>query len=1118
MKGKISIFIKRPITTTMLFLGMVVIGLVSLTNLPQELFPSLSFPQITIMTPYEGAAPEEVESLITQILEESAGAISGVKNISSISREGLSLVMVKFDWGMNMDLAALEVREKIDLVKERLPRDCGEPIAIKYNPFEKPVIVLSVTSQESSTEFVDLREVCEKQIKDDLEKIKGVAAAVIAGGMRKEILVEVNQSRLRASGLSLLDIGSIIKKSNLNYPAGVIKGAFYEHLIRTIGEFQTLDEIRDLTVLVDTPETEEEKREKMLGMQENIQEKTSRLVRLSDVAKIKHTTKDKESVSRHNGVENVSISIKRQSGANVIEVCDKVKEAVKEINNNPSLGVKLKLVYDESVYVMNAISGVRDAAIGGGILAFLVLFLFLKNLRFALIVAAAIPISIMGVFVVMFTMNVSLNMISLGGLALGIGMLVDNSIVVLENIFRRQQEKAKGGLETSKEDSQSLVSQSSAQMRGAIISSTLTTVFVFFPMIFLKGIAAQLFKQLALTVVSSLISSLLVALALIPMCASLGRRKKLKETANINYGEKKPGRLEVLYHKLLLTALDKKALVAAWVVGIFLVSLFILRFIPQEFLPRLDQRQFTIKVTMEPGTSLEVTNGVSLEIEKVLLNQVPEIKEVNTRVGSDKDNPAEKAVQTLASYEAEIMTKLYSPRELRKRGIRRIRSTREIVGDLRKILESERSGGAELEYILQESVLKEAFENKPIQVEIKGESLYELGTIAEKLKAKIAAIKGVFSVEDDRILSSPETKIYVLKDRASLYSLSTQDIALTAHTAIKGRVFSKFKEDITQPIDIRVRLREADRENLSQVRGLEIRTGFKNVMVPLYQIARIAKGTGPTEIKRVDQRRTVIVNANLFGRGISEVNKELNRAIKELDSPLDYSVSLSGETLRMQESFSGMKFAFLLAVLLIYMIMAAQFESLWQPFIIMFTVPLSLIGVVIALLATGTTLNVVALLGAIMLGGIVVNNGIVLVDYMNKLQGAGLSLKETILKASQERLKPILMTTFTTVLGMLPLALKIGEGAELRSPMAVCVIGGLLSSTFLTLLFIPVLYCSVSEFFLKRRKSDPETKGNSRPVTDGLGQTIEDRRRIPKDRRRGSRERRRDGRNPDDRW
>jgi HAE1 family hydrophobic/amphiphilic exporter-1 len=1057
---KVSIFIRRPVTTVMIFLAVVVMGLVSLSRLPRELFPSISYPQITILTPYEGAAPEEVESLITQILEESAGAISGVKQINSISKEALSLVMARFDWGTNMDLAALEVREKIDLVKERLPRDCGEPIVMKYNPFEKPVVMLSVTADKN---LLDLREVCERQIKDNLEKIEGVAAAVITGGLQREILVEVSQPRLRASGLSLLDLGSVIKKSNINYPAGSIKGSFYEHLVRTIGEFKTLDEIRDLTVLVDVPQTEEEERKQQMGIKEEVQEETARLVRLSDVAKVKSAAKEKESISRHNGVENVSISINRQSAANVIDVCEKVKKAVREMNENPSIDVKMEVVYDQAVYVINSIKGVKDAAIMGGVLAFIVLLCFLRNLRFSLIVAAAIPISVMGVFVFMFARNISLNMISLGGLALGIGMLVDNSIVVLENIFRRQQENNDGLL--SKEQSQAIASKAGGQMRGAIFSSTLTTVCVFFPMIFLSGIAGQLFKQLAFTVIVSLGLSLLIAITLVPMLSSLGAVNKAADRKNQNKNNKKllSDRFNDLYCRGLKAAMNNKLALIAGIIVIFFISVMMLKTIPREFMPRLDQRQFMIKLTMEPGTSLEVTDSIAGQVENVLLKEIPQVKEVSVKVGSDEDNPAQKAVQTLASYEAEIMVKL---RAKEKGGYGNL-STQEVIQDLRGILKGLNLMDAQIEYILQESVLKEALEDKPIQIEVKGESLFQMGDIVDELKEKLVGIKGVYSIEDDRIPSSPETKIYVRNDQAALYGLSTQDIALTAHTAVKGRVFTKFKEDITHPIDIRVRLREDDIKDVSKVRNLEIRTGYKNIMVPLYQVARIAKGRGPTEIKRVDQRRTIMVSANLFGRKISEINKELEKAIRELKVPLGYSVGASGETLRMQESFDSMKFAFMLAILLIYMIMAAQFESLWQPFVILLTVPFSIIGVSLALKVTSTSLNIVALLGAIMLGGIVVNNGIVLVDSMNQLRKKGVALREAVLTAGRERLRPILMTTFTTVLGMLPLALGIGEGSELRSPMAVTVIGGLLSSTFLTLLFIPVLYYSVSESIAK---------------------------------------------------
>ncbi|MFH1504139.1 MAG: efflux RND transporter permease subunit, partial [Candidatus Omnitrophota bacterium] len=679
-----------------------------------------------------------------------------------------------------------------------------------------------------------------------------------------------------------------------------------------------------------------------------------------------------------------------------------------------------------------------------------------------------IPISIMGVFTLMFTRNITLNMISLGGLALGIGMLVDNSIVVLENIFRERQEQQKSGAVLSYRENQLLTAQAGGQMRGAIISSTLTTVCVFFPMMFLSGIAGQLFKQLAFTVSFSLLSSLLVALALVPMLSSLGKDKKSTGKGQ-NPGEIF-NKLDNYYQKILAKILNKKVLLVGIIAGIFLVSLGILKFIPREFMPRIDRRQFTIKLTMEPGTSLETTDLAVRDIERVLLKDMPEVKEVSVKVGSDEDNPAEKAVQTLAAYESEIMVKLYSYKELRKKRISQRRSTQDIIQELRVINSKIGLVKAELEYIPEESVLKEALEDKPIQIEVKGEGLFEMGEIADKLKQEINLIKGVYSIEDDRVPSSPETKIYIRKEQASLQGLSAQDIALTAHTAVKGRVFTKFKKDISHPIDIRVRLREEDRRDAAKIRSLALRTGYKNNMVPLFQVARIAKGRGPTEIKRIDQRRTLTVSANLFGRKISEVSKELNEIIEKIKIPLGYSVGISGESLRMRESFGNMRFAFLLAVLLIYMIMAAQFESLWQPFVILFTVPVSVIGVSLALKLTGTSLNIVALLGAIMLGGIVVNNGIVLVASMNYLRKQGTALKEAVLTASRLRLRPILMTTFTTVLGMLPLALGIGEGAELRSPMAVTVIGGLLSSTFLTLLFIPVLYYSIFQAISRFRK------------------------------------------------
>jgi len=1002
---------------------------------------------------YENAAPEEIESLITKVIEEATGTVNNVKRISSISKEGLSLVMVEFNWGTNMDFAALNVREKIDLVKEKLPRESQEPIVMKYNPFDLPIMNLAVTGPLPPLE---LREICRKYIKDSIEKIEGVAQATITGGDEREILVEIDQSRLRASQISLVSVVDSLKTANINYPAGTIKESFYEYLIRTMGEYQKIGEIEETPTALDLPE-EEAKSQKEKEAKEK---KGRRLVYLKDIARVKDTIKEKTSISRYNGKDSISLVVRKQSGTNTLNVAKGIKKEIQKLlAEKLPKGINIQVTYDQSRFIQEAISNLRDAAIQGAFLAFLVLLLFLREFKSSFVITLSIPISVMSTFCLMYFSNINLNMMSLGGLALGVGMLVDNSIVVIENIVRHRH--------MEKNLKQACIDATS-EMTGPIFGSTLTTVAVFLPFAFVVGIIGQIFKQLSLTITFSLIVSIIVALSLVPVLIYLFSHTILEDKTSFKPDKTKltqckSGKQRFLYGDFISNMLNHKKTVVVSVILLFFISLYIILFgIQKQFMPKVDQRQFIIKVDLAPGTRLEITDSVVKKIERLLL-KLPETNDVTVNIGSGQERTLaeETTLQTLGSHQAQIMVNL----KKKSKKLNSLRSTEEVIQYLKSSIEKENMEAAGIEYIAQETSFGTALEQgSPIVIEVKGNDLNKLSEISSYIQSNMKRINGVYGIKTSMPQASPETKLYILKDKASLYGLSVRDIAVTAQVALKGYVATKFKEKEKQEdVDIRVRLRSEDRSDMGNLRRLLIHSRL-GMDIPLSEVAYLTKGVGPTEIKRIDQQRSVILTANIYGGNFTQIISRIDKIMRSLrgNIPNDYSIELIGEQQKIKESFHSLAFALALAFILVYMIMAAEFESLWQPFLIMFTIPLALIGVALVLFATNTPLSSIAYLGIIMLGGIAVNNGIVLLDFINTLRKQGYSPYDATVEASKTRLRPILMTSLTTILGLLPLALGIGEGAELQAPLAITVIGGLTSATFLTLVFIPVLYLVIS--------------------------------------------------------
>ena len=1066
--------INKPVTVTMIFLGIVLMGLISLGRLPQELFPAISYPQLTIVTTYENAAPEEVETLITKIIEEAVGTVSNLKRISSTSKEGVSLVTTEFNWGTNMDFASLGVREKIDLIKERLPLGSSEPIVMKFNPFELPVITLSITGEKTPAELLKLTR---KFIKDELEKVPGVASCSISGGLEREIVVLVDQARLRASGIAINKIVDALKSSNLNYPAGTIEEHFYEYLIRTIGEFEVVSQIGDTVVGAD----EIDKAKLATDSEEDLRDKEEkqRLVYLKDVANVKDTFQERTSISRFNGKENISVSILKQAGSNTIKVAENVRKRLVEIKRDLPKGLNVNIVYDQSIFIKKSIRDVGDAAWQGGLLAFLVLWLFLKRLKPSLIVAMAIPISIMITFALMYFSGISLNMLSLGGLALGIGMLVDAGIVVIENISNHIQ---------AGEELREAARVGANEVVSPIWGSVMTTVVVFLPMIFVTGIAGQLFKEVAITVTYSLMASLYVSLSLIPLFVTIGGKRKRKKAGSIDTAPMGVGSefklvkwMGDIYARGLPVVLKNKAIIVIASFILFMFSMVVFSFLSKEFMPKIDQREFVMKVNLITGTRLEITDSVVKKIESRLLKN-RDVASVAVTIGSSKEKAMGDVIETLGSHQANIIVNLKKGKEKGKL------STSEIIQGLKKELDKENMEGAGIEYILQESIFKSALMGSaPIVIEIKGHDLNFTKRLYEEVQQGLTRIVGIYGIMTSLAPPAPETKVNIIKDKTALYNLSVGAISQAAHVALKGVTATKFKEQ-GREIDIKVRLRPEDRKRLSSVRNILIHSPL-GIDVPLSEVAYITHGVGPSEIKRLDQQRVILVTANVAARPLDKVIEDVNKAVESVMAmhvdvkkqavkqvEKDFTIQLAGENQEMKESFMSLMFALILSVLLVYMIMASEFESFWQPFIIMFTVPLSLIGVAWTLYLTHTPISVVVILGIITLGGVVVDNGIVLIDKINGLRSEGKDLIAAVSQAGKNRLRPIMMTSFTTVLGLLPLALGLGEGSELQAPMAITVMGGLTVATLLTLFVIPSLY-TLAAGRLEKRVLAPEPAG-----------------------------------------
>jgi HAE1 family hydrophobic/amphiphilic exporter-1 len=1003
--------INHPVSVFMFTIAAVIFGFIAYSKLNLNLLPKISYPTLTIKTEYPGTAPSEIENIISKPIEETCGVVDNVVRISSISRAELSEVTVEFAWHTNMDFATLKLREKLDLL--RLPVGATKPVILRYDPNEEPIMKLGFTGD---TDLARIRYIAEREVKQALESIEGVAACSISGGLEDEIHIDIDEQQLSLLNIPITTVANRLAQENVNLSAGILKQKDTQFLVRTVNQFKTVEEIKDIII---------EKRGDVH-------------ITLGSLADVFRGYKERKVISRINGRECIEAAIYRAADANTVSVSDAVSDKLSAVRENilKPRNMDYLIITNQAKFIKNTIQEVKNAAIFGGILAILVLLYFLKNLRSTLIIGAAIPISVIITFFCMYSSNISLNIISLGGLALGIGMLVDNSIVVLESIQRYRENGT---------DLYNSALKGTSEVAGAVTASTFTTVAVFFPIVFVEGIAGQLFKDMALTVTFSLLASLVVSLTLVPMLNSTLRREHAREwlTRGLKFLFKPVDKLYnqfyLSYKKVQDISFVRRKLIFITVIVLFFAAIFMIRFMGQELIPVISQGEFLINVEFQPGTSLKENSAIITDISDTL-KKYSEIDSIYELIGKGSRGGIsfQEERENLSEFTIRLKPGILGKKE--DRIMDRVRA------DLEKFPTT------------KIKVYKpRLFSFKaPLEVVVSGNDLDMIKQISDDLLGKLRGIGGIIDLKSSMEEGYPEIQIIFNRAVLASQNMTINSVGTQIRNKIEGEVATRFIES-DREVDIRVRLSEDSRDRVDKVSRINIRNGL-GVMVPLKALADIRIKEGPAEIRRILQQKSAVITGNISGISLDTAKENVVAAAATIESGPEISISLAGQSMEQDVAFSSMIFAIFLAVFLVYLVMASQFESFEKPFIIMFTIPLGIIGVVIVGLIFSMSINVIVLIGLIILSGIIVNNAIVLVDYIGQLEKQGMTKMEAIKTAARVRWRPILMTTITTVLALLPMALDLNEGFEIRIPLALTLIGGLIFGTFLTLIFIPLIY------------------------------------------------------------
>jgi len=1013
--------VKRPIATTMVFLIIIILGIMGFRFLPVDLLPQIEYPRLSISTSYPNVGPEEIETIITDRVENAVASVPNLTEVRSDSEEGRSRVTLEFAQGTDVDAAANDIRAALDRIRDDFPQEVEPPRLWKFDPDNFPVVILGAHSQHAMDE---LTLILEREIAQRFEQIPGVGSIDVWGGIYREIQVRLKRDRLASSHLSAIDVRAALLRENITLPGGDMREGISDMYVRTRGEYQSLEEIAGTIIKV------------VDGFP----------IRVRDVAEVVDGFEDINRIVQIDGQPMVRLGIRKQSGANTVEVARQARAVMEQINQERD-DLNLLLVIDQSDFIQNSIDNVKQSALFGGILAILILYVFLRNGSTTFIIALSIPISIIATFGLLFFNNLTLNQMSFGGLALGIGLIVDNAIVVLENIVRLRE-----GRQTLEESALT----GTKQVTGAIVASTMTTSVIFLPVVFMRTISGMLFKELALVVVFALLCSLLVALTLVPMLSSrfltvrAGERSGKDRWARLGRWFQ---RLEDRYAAFLDKALRYKKIVFGAAVLLMAVTLLLWTQIPVELVPQTDADEIDVDLLMAQGTNIAVVNRYLFELEQLVREVTPmdQVRHITTQI-----HPG--------SAEVEI--------SLKNAGERTISSF--ALADRIRNKVSGRIAGADIRVSAQSGLwmLRRLFGSggaEAVQIELRGYDLDVAGRLATDIKKVVESVPEVADVRISRREGRPEQNLIVDREKIADLGLSVSQIAQVIQANVGGSRAGVYREG-GEEFPITVRLQPEDRLTTNDLSNVSVRSASGNI-IPVSAVVQTERRRSPTEIERIDGQRVTYITANLeSGAALGDVVEKLQKAVYKVPLPEGFSVVFSGEYEEQEKAQTDFLLSVLMAVVLIYMVMAAQFERFLDPLIVMVTVPLAIIGVVPTLLLTGTTLNIQSLMGIIMLLGIVVNNAIVMVDYINLMRRErGLDISSAVTQSARLRLRPILMTASTTVLGMLPLAFVLGAGSEIQASLARAVIGGLTVSTLITLILVPVTYSSVYNFLARFR-------------------------------------------------
>ena len=1009
--------VQRPIFTTMVTLMVVVLGAVSLSRLRLDLLPNIELPTVTVRTEYEGASPEVMERLVTQIVEEIIATVPGVEEMTSESFEGRSNIRVSFAWGTDIDAAALDVQAQLEDEISELPDDIVRPRVSKFDIASYPVVILGISS---TLDPVELTQLIEDQLRYRFARIPGVAQVDLWGGFNREVRIELDPDRIKALGLPLDRVLQAIGDANLDLPAGKIEQGRYEVTLRAPAEFTDLNQMR-ATVIA---------------------KHDGAAVTLGQIAEVHDTYEKLRRIVRVNGERGIRVAIRKQADANTVEVAKRILAQIDAVNAAfPQ--IRIVPVINQGNFIELSIANVARSVLYGGGLAVFVLLFFLRNIRSTVVISLAIPISVVATCALMFFGGFTLNLMTLGGLALGVGMMVDSSVVVLENIFRRRDE--------NREEPAIAAVEGTHEVGAAILASTLTTLVIFLPLIFVRGVTGLLFQELAYVIIFALICSLLVALSLVPMLAS----RLLKAPRDDDTAPGWSGRLAATaagfftgldnaYRDLLRWVLRHRLVTVVAAAAILSASLFLLPWIGSEFLPPSDEGEVSVTGKMEVGTRLALVDQQTRRMEEIVYPAVSEVVSSVVSVGAAGNNPD-------AASEGEIRLSLLPASQ-------RQRSNVEIAQGLRRRLSGKipgmdiRTRAPQGQFLLDRILGGD----EGLTVEVRGFDLETLGVLANRVAEAIAAVPGITDIEISREAGSPQQEIRVDRAKVADLGLSVRDVTEVLETAVAGSQAGEFRTH-GNSYRILVQLKDAEKRSLDEILDLTLSTG-SGEQVALRNVVTVAPSRGPIVIERKDQQRLVTVEANVAGRDMGSVARDVQALLHQIPRPVGYDLMVAGNFEEQQKAFRELVISLVLALVLVYMVLACQYESLRDPLVVMLSVPLAAVGVLVTLFLTKTTLNVQSYIGCIMLGGIVVNNAILLVDQAGQLRRSGLGIGDAVAEAGRRRLRPILMTTMTTIFALLPLAFGIGEGADAQAPLARAVVGGLGGSTLITLVLIPAVY------------------------------------------------------------